>query len=116
MLRHQNEALCEVRFTDLVLVGGVERDLADLLVLAAELRDASDGQLDALEQRRLGRVAVAFPARQSESVNISTRQPHTRTHTHKRARKEYRQVIPTTGVVHCECVDHTPQKPVIVLT
>ena len=44
----------------LVFVCGVERDLADLAVLSAELVDLSDGQLDALQEGRLAGVAVAF--------------------------------------------------------
>jgi len=43
--------------TYLVLVGGVERDLADFAVAFPHVPRAPAAQLDALEQRGLGRVA-----------------------------------------------------------
>ena len=46
---------------DLIFVGRVERNLADLLVLLAILNNETDRQLDTLEQRRLRGVAVTLP-------------------------------------------------------
>ena len=53
----------------LVLVGRVERNLADLLVLLSVAHYVSDRHLDALQQRRLRRVPVALSAdRQAATV------------------------------------------------
>ena len=53
----------------LVLVGRVERNLADLLVLLSVAHYVADRHLDTLQQRRLRRVAVALSAdRQAATV------------------------------------------------
>ena len=53
----------------LVLVGRVERNLADLLVLLSVAHYVANRHLDTLQQRRLRRVAVALSAdRQAATV------------------------------------------------
>jgi len=46
--------------THLIFVGGIERNLADFWVVSTKTDDVADGQFDALEQRRFGRITVAF--------------------------------------------------------
>ena len=51
-----------VRQHHLVLVGRVERNLADLLVLLSVAHYVANRHLDTLQQSRLRRVTVALPA------------------------------------------------------
>ena len=58
-----------LRCYHLVLVGRVERNLADLLVLLSVAHYVANRHLDTLQQRRLRRVAVALSAdRQAATV------------------------------------------------
>jgi hypothetical protein len=54
--------------TYLVLVGGVERDLGHLLVLLPYLFDRATGQLDTLEQGRLGGITSGVPLQDGQLV------------------------------------------------
>src|SRR4029434_11348890 len=54
--------------TDLVLVGRVEWDLGHLLIPVPHGPDGAAAELDALEQRRLGRVARHVPLQDGELV------------------------------------------------
>ena len=48
------------RSTYLIFVGGIERNLAYFWMSVSKTDNIADRQFDTLEQRRLGRIAVAF--------------------------------------------------------
>ena len=53
----------------LVFVGGVERNLTNLLVLFAEVLHVTNRQLDTLQQGRLRGVAIALTGEHNSSHN-----------------------------------------------
>ena len=55
---------------DLELIGGVEGDLDQLLVLGLAVHHVAVGQLCALEDRRLRRIAVHLPLQDAHLASI----------------------------------------------